>query len=146
MAVDHSEQKSKTGKLIIFPSDKKTNGAKDRISIVMTANGYQSVKNKPSTVSFNREELDAILHIYGFMVGESEWKDYAIDHLKDRAVFSIFRKTGEIPYYKIEKIPKLSNKQGAFCITGANGIILKRGKDLRRLLKYFDKKLSIVNY
>lgn len=95
-------------------------------------------------VTFHRRELDAILWIYGRMVGEGEWRDYAIDHLKDRAVFSVFKRSGEMPLYRIEKNPKLAAKQGAFAVVNTAGMILKRGHDLRQVLKVFDKTLKLV--
>ena len=66
------------------------------------------------------------------MVGEGEWRDYAIDHLKDRAVFSVFRRASEVPLFRIEKDPKLARKQGAFSVIAASGLIVKRGHDLTR--------------
>ena len=41
----------------------------------------------------------------------------------------------------IEKRPKLRAKQGAFAVVGAGGQILKRGHDLRQVLRIFDAKL-----
>ncbi|MBC2772441.1 DUF2794 domain-containing protein [Rhizobium sp. AQ_MP] len=99
----------------------------------------------PLPVTFHRRELDAILWIYGRMVGEGEWRDYAIDHLKDRAVFSVFKRSGEYPLYRIEKNPKLATKQGAFSVVAMDGRILKRGHDLRQVLKVFDKTLKAVD-
>lgn len=98
----------------------------------------------PIPVTFHRRELDAILKIYGRMVGEGEWKDYAIDHLKDKAVFSIFKRSGEMPLYRIEKNPKLSAKQGAYSVLNTHGMILKRGHELPQVLKVFDKVLKLV--
>lgn len=99
----------------------------------------------PLPVTFHRRELDAILWIYGRMVGEGEWRDYAIDHLKERAVFSVFKRAGEYPLYRIEKNPKLAAKQGAFSVVSTDGRILKRGHDLRQVLKVFDKALKSVD-
>lgn len=98
----------------------------------------------PLPVTFHRKELDAILWIYGRMVGEGEWRDYALDHLKDKAVFSVFKRSGEMPLYRIEKNPKLSAKQGAYSVVNTSGMILKRGHDLRQVLKVFDKALKLV--
>ena len=58
-------------------------------------------------VTFDRRELNRILSLYGRMVAAGEWRDYAIDFLKDRAVFSVFRRSSEVPIYRIEKNPKL---------------------------------------
>jgi hypothetical protein len=99
----------------------------------------------PLPITFHRRELDMILWIYGRMVGEGEWKDYAIDHLKDRAVFSVFKRSGELPLYRIEKNPKLAAKQGAFSVSNTQGMILKRGHDLRQVLRIFDKSLKLVD-
>ncbi len=99
----------------------------------------------PLPVTFHRRELDAILWIYGRMVGEGEWRDYAIDHLKDKAVFSVFKRSGEYPLYRIEKNPKLAAKQGAFSVVGTDGRILKRGHDLRQVLKVFDRALKALD-
>jgi hypothetical protein len=78
------------------------------------------------------------------MVGEGEWRDYAIDHLKDKAVFSVFKRSGEMPLFRIEKNPKLAAKQGAFSVVSTSGMILKRGHDLSQVLKVFDKQLKLV--
>ncbi len=91
-------------------------------------------------VSFVRKELDAILNVYGRSVASGEWRDYAINMHKDRAVFSIFRRASEMPVYRIEKQPALAKRQGAYSILSAEGMILKRGHDLTTVLKYFDRK------
>ena len=99
----------------------------------------------PRRVTFERLELDAILRVYSRKVAEGEWRDYAIDHLEDRAVFSIFRRTSEMPIYRIEKAPALARKQGAYSVVAPAGMILKRGHDLTAVLKILDKpKLSLV--
>lgn len=98
----------------------------------------------PAPVTFHRLELDAILRIYGRMVGEGEWRDYAIDHLKDKAVFSVFKRSGEMPLFRIEKNPKLAARQGAFSVMNTHGTILKRGHELPQVLKVFDKVLKLI--
>jgi hypothetical protein len=98
----------------------------------------------PQSVTFNRLELNRILNLYGRMVADGEWRDYAIDFLKDRAVFSIFRRASEVPLYRIEKDPRLARKQGAYSVIGASGQILRRGHDLDRVLLVIDRKLALV--
>ncbi len=98
----------------------------------------------PQTVSFDRRELQQILGIYGRMVAAGEWRDYAIDFLPHKAVFSIFRRTSEVPLYRVEKDPKLARKQGAYSVIAATGLILKRGHDLEKVLSVFDKPLRLV--
>jgi hypothetical protein len=98
----------------------------------------------PVQVTFNRRELSRILDLYGRMVAAGEWRDYAIDFLKDRAVFSVFRRTSEVPLYRIEKNPKLTQRQGAYSVTAAGGLILRRGHELDRVLRVIDLPLSLV--
>ncbi|MDX8527329.1 DUF2794 domain-containing protein [Mesorhizobium sp. MSK_1335] len=95
-------------------------------------------------VRFDRRELDQILRLYGRMVAANEWRDYAIDHLTDRAVFSVFRRASEVPLFQIVKDPKLARRQGAFAVIAAGGRILKRGQELGRVLGVFDPKLKVV--
>lgn len=95
-------------------------------------------------VSFDARELQEILNLYGRKVAAGEWRDYAIDFLKDKAVFSVFRRTSEVPLYRIEKDPKLARKQGAYAIVAASGLILKRGPELARVLKVLDRSLKVV--
>lgn len=96
---------------------------------------------RDATVYFVRPELMQILNIYGRLVAAGEWRDYAIDHMKGQAVFSVFRRASEIPHYRIIKEPALANLQGAWRIVGANGQILKRGREPKTLLRYFDRLL-----
>ncbi len=95
-------------------------------------------------VTFNRRELDRILGLYGRKVAAGEWRDYAIDFLKDRAVFSVFRRASEIPIYRIEKNPKLERRQGAYSVISATGHILRRGHELDRVLSALDRSLRVV--
>ena len=100
----------------------------------------QSAPPPKPVVSFNRRELDTILRLYGRMVADGEWRDYAIDLLKDRAVFSVFRRSSEMPLYRIEKDPKLARRQGAYSVVATGGMILKRGHDLAQVLRVLEKK------
>lgn len=95
-------------------------------------------------VCFNRRELDQILRLYGRMVAANEWRDYAIDHLADRAVFSVFRRASETPLFRIVKDPSLARRQGAYSVVAPTGLILKRGHDLAKVLGVFDSKLRLV--
>ena len=105
----------------------------------------QTTAQNPKIIAFSRSELNYILRVYGRKVSDGTWRDYAIDHLSDRAVFSIYRRTSEFPLYRVEKVPALARKQGAYRIIAAGGSILKRGHDLATLMRFLDKpKLSIV--
>jgi hypothetical protein len=103
-----------------------------------------ALPGQSASVMFNRGELGRILNLYGRMVAAGEWRDYAIDALKDRAVFSVFRRSSEVPLYRIEKDPRLARKQGAYSVISATGLILRRGHDLDRVLLAIDRKLALV--
>jgi hypothetical protein len=97
-----------------------------------------------TSVTFSRRELFRILDLYGRKVAAGEWRDYAIDFEKDRAVFSVFRRSCEMPIYRIEKSPRLARKQGAYSVVSVTGLILKRGHELDRVLRVLDPSLSLV--
>lgn len=120
------------------------NAASSRSSVVIDLQDYRRTDD-PLPVTFHRRELDAIFRIYGRMVGEGEWRDYAIDHLRDKAVFSVFKRSGEMPLYRIEKNPKLATRQGAFSVVNTHGMVLKRGHELPQVLKVFDKVLKLID-
>ncbi|MEM0899992.1 MAG: DUF2794 domain-containing protein [Pseudomonadota bacterium] len=95
-------------------------------------------------VKFNRKELDQLLRVYSFMVAGGDWRDYGISHLKDKAVFSVFRRASEMPLYRIEKNPKHARKQGAWSVITPSGQIIKRGHELAQVLKVFNKQIRLV--
>ncbi|WP_424932241.1 DUF2794 domain-containing protein [Amaricoccus macauensis] len=92
-------------------------------------------------VRFHRTELNVILGLYGQMVAAGLWRDYGISMLRDVAVFSVFRHTAEHAVYRIEKRPKLAAKQQQYAVIAMDGRILKRGPDLKTVLRVLEKKL-----
>jgi Protein of unknown function (DUF2794) len=97
-----------------------------------------------SVTAFTRAELSTILAVYGRLMSEGDARDYAMDFGRDTAVFSIFRRTSDVPLYRIEKSPKLARKQGAYSVITPTGLILKRGHDLSRVLDVLAKKVRVV--
>ena len=80
------------------------------------------------------------------MVSAGEWRDYGISCLREVAVFAVFRRTAENPLYRIEKRPKLRGKQGLYAVIGIDGRVLKRGHDLKSVLRVLELKLiRVVN-
>jgi len=99
----------------------------------------------PATrVTFDRQELDHIFGLYGRKVAAGEWRDYAIDYLKDRAVFSVFRRSSEGPIYRIEKSPRHARRERAYSVISATGLIVRRGHELDPVLRAIDRSLSVV--
>jgi hypothetical protein len=106
--------------------------------------GIQNSVAPSNQVTFDRRELNRILNLYGRMVAAGEWRDYAIDFLRDRAVFSVFRRSSEVPIYRIEKNLRNARRQGAYSVVSATGLIVRRGNELDRVLRALDQKLSLV--
>jgi len=108
---------------------------------IQTPTSFPACQRIPEQVSFDRRELAAILGLYGRMVAAGEWRDYGISALKEVAVFSVFRRTAEQPLYRIEKRPRLRHRQGLYSVIGMDGQILKRGHDLKTVLRVLERKL-----
>ncbi|NKB26306.1 MAG: DUF2794 domain-containing protein [Rhodobacteraceae bacterium] len=108
---------------------------------IQTPTPFPSARPAPEQVTFDRGELSVILSLYGRMVAAGEWRDYGMSFLREVAVFSVFRRSAENPLYRIEKRPKLRNRQGLYAVIGMDGRILKRGHDLRTVLRVLEVKL-----
>lgn len=104
---------------------------------------FPTVAPKPQ-VTFNRAELKAVLDLYGRMVAAGEWRDYAIDFERDRAVFSVYRRASEMPLYRIVKDPSLGRRQGAYSVVASSGLVMKRGHDLAQVLRVLEAPLRVV--
>ncbi len=121
--------------------DKEHSGGRANL-IALAARQQPAATSEP--VTFNRQELSRILEVYGRRVAEGEWRDYAIDHLRESAVFSIFRRASETPLYRIVKQPKLARRQGAYSLVAPTGAILKRGHDLGNVWRVIDHPMRVV--
>ncbi|MFV2003417.1 MAG: DUF2794 domain-containing protein [Paracoccaceae bacterium] len=95
----------------------------------------------PDQITFTRAELSAIMTLYGRMVAAGEWRDYGMSFLRDVAIFAIFRRTAENPLYRIEKRPRLRQKQGLYAVISIDGQVLKRGQNLKTVLRVLERKL-----
>ena len=99
----------------------------------------------PPKIAFQKAEMGLILDVYGRLVMSGQAKDYAIGMHKDQAVFTIFRRHAETPNWSVIKTPSLARLQGAYSVVGAQGQILKRGRDLKNVLTVFEtRKFEIV--
>jgi hypothetical protein len=136
-----------------FPGGERSGGTRPSAAAQIAAHGgpAQALVSQglagqglAAQVTFDRRELGRILGLYGRKVAEGEWRDYAIDFLRDRAVFSIFRRTSEVPIYRIEKNPRLAQRQGTYSVVSATGLILRRGHELDRVLRAIDRSIHVV--
>lgn len=118
---------------------------RDRHALSVVDAGPGTFAQKPNpVVGFDRKELAAILNVYGRKVSEGEWRDYAMDFLRDRALFSIYRRNSERPLFIIEKNPRLRGRQGMYMVTSPDGRILRRGHVLETVLRVLEAKLALV--
>jgi hypothetical protein len=129
--VDEPEQLG-SGRLIDFAQSASPN----------SANFAPKAPRFVAAVTFDRKELSTILNVYGRKVADGEWRDYAIDFLRERALFSIYKRSSERPLYVIEKNPKLRNKQGQYMVLSQEGRVLKRGHELATVLRILE--LAVV--
>lgn len=121
------------------------NDSRNNLSLVHVGEPQaQASRPVQSVIAFERRELMQILSVYGRKVAAGEWRDYAMDFLKDRALFSIYARVSERPLFVVEKNPKLRNKQGQYMVTNQQGRILKRGHDLAQVLRVLDPDLMVV--
>ena len=97
-------------------------------------------ERRPIT-AFDRVELMRIMDLYGRMVAAGHWREYALGHHPDFAVFAAFRGHAERPEVRIEKHPELRLKQGAFALVSEHGLVLKRGHDLAGVMAPLERRL-----
>lgn len=107
------------------------------------ATGHAPPREAPGITAFNRQELNQILAVYGRKVAGGEWRDYALDMGREKAVFSVFRRASEFPIFRIEKNPKLARRQGAYAVVAPGGFIVKRGHDLARVLTALEDRSAL---
>ena len=120
-------------------------GRHRRLHLIERGEGRHGPKRPaPALVRFSRQELTVILTVYGRKVARGEWRDYAVDMLRDRALFSIFRRASEVPKFVIEKEPGMRNRQGLYRVTDGQGRVLRRGHELDKVLRIIDHELVVI--
>ena len=112
--------------------------------VAATSSARSSASAAGAGIAFDRRELSIILSVYGSKVAQGEWRDYSIDMGHDRAVFSVFRRTTEVPLYRIEKNPRHARKQGLYSVIAQGGEILRRGHDLAQVLRVLMRRPHLV--
>ena len=91
-------------------------------------------------VFFERRELDLLLRVYGRLVAAGDWRDYSMTGGADVAEFAVYARSGDAPFYRVEKRPALQTRQGQWAVIGQGGQVLKRGRDLAQVLRVFDAR------
>jgi hypothetical protein len=115
-------------------------------TISQNINQPQTAPLSARVAAFSRRELNEILALYGRKVAAGEWRDYAIDVSREKAVFSVFRRSSEYALFRIEKNPRLARKQGTYSVIAATGLILKRDHDLKRVLGVLEQGVRLVEH
>jgi hypothetical protein len=100
--------------------------------------------HRQQRVTFSRRELGQLLSVYSPRVTNGEWKDYAIDHTPCMAIFSIFRRTSEMPLYAIAKLATDTGRKGDYLLF-SSGRIRHRAANIGDILALFDKRLRLIN-
>ena len=125
---------------------KRTGSPVSNVIPLRSGQALQKAHQKPAAmVCFDRHEIGQMMQVYSRKVATGEWRDYAIDMLEKRAVFSVFKRSREVPLFTIEKTPKLAKRQGAWSVTNSTGQILKRGHELSNVLKVLEKQAKLVS-
>lgn len=113
-------------------------------SLVIVGNAFERERrqqqNRPARVMWTRQELGVLLGLYGRQVAAGHWRDYGMSDGSEAAQFAVFRRSSEMPLYRIDKIPALRRKQGQYVLHGTDGRVLRRGHDLAAVLKFFERK------
>ena len=99
-----------------------------------------SNRSKDKFTSFHKTELNLILSVYAQKVSQGHWKDYAIDHGKYTAVFSIYRNTFENAFLRIIK-SKNKGKYITFTLIDFNNKNIRESDSLSEITKYL--KVSV---
>ena len=109
---------------------------------IITGNAYLADQKKYNF--FSKDELNLILSLYGKGVSSGKWKDYAIDHNKNTAVFSIYRSTFEKAFLQIIKSKKSLKKQKKYLLLNANNKKLKDSNELIGIINFLDFSLKRI--
>lgn len=102
---------------------------------------FPNPRDRQAIATFDRQEFNRLLDLYGRMVAAGHWRDYGVSFDPEVAVFAAFRRATERPEVRIEKRPQLRLKQGAFALVSEHGAVLKRGHDLHGVLAPIERRL-----
>jgi hypothetical protein len=82
-----------------------------------------SEARRQKRVFFTRAELNQLLSLYTRQVMRGEWRDYAIDQRDGAVMFSMYRRSQELPLFTVVKMPPGSSRHGDYALlTGGQRI------------------------
>jgi len=73
-------------------------------------------RRRHKRVFFTRAELNQLLSLYSRQVMRGEWRDYAIDQHDGAALFSMFRRSQELPIFTVVKVAPGTSRQGDYLL------------------------------
>lgn len=91
-------------------------------------------------VYFSRTELMQILSVYSRNVSRGVWKDYALDHERDYAAFSVFRSAFDQPLCQIIKFQPRHGRTAQYSVAlmGQGGTPFTRARRVTTLRQALD--------
>ena len=104
----------------------------------------KNARSKSRDYYFSRTELSSLLSAYSLRVAVGDWRDYALDHSPQAAMFSIFKHAYESPMLVIEKRKPRSRKDAAqFFLHDRHRTLIKTSK-ITELLDYLHRMPRLV--
>lgn len=94
-------------------------------------------------VFFDREDLNHLLGVYSRQVARGIWRDYAIDHRSNMAIFSIFKRSQEQAIFTVTKVLLRGDKEPNFVLLSRNRQI-KSSRDLRHIVDVLQRQLMVI--
>ena len=94
-------------------------------------------------VFFDREDLNHLLGVYSRQVARGIWRDYAIDHRSNMAIFSIFKRSQEQAIFTVTKVLLRGDKEPNFVLLSRNRQI-KSSRDLRQIIEVLQRQLTVI--
>jgi hypothetical protein len=96
-------------------------------------------------VFFDRADLMRILSLYSHQVARGLWRDYAIDHRSNMAVFSIYRHSREQPLFAITKVLLRGDKHAKYVLASRQEGQLASSRHLSEIMEVLTRQLAVVN-
>ncbi|GAB2179430.1 DUF2794 domain-containing protein [Dongia sp. agr-C8] len=94
-------------------------------------------------VFFDREDLNHLLGVYSRQVARGVWRDYAIDHRSNMAIFSVFKRSQEQAIFTVTKVLLRGDKEPNYVLLSRNRQI-KSSRDLKQICDVLQRQLTVV--